>query len=215
MRIFIDSADTEAIKSCFSTGLVDGLTTNPSLIRKSGKKHEDVYQELKEIGIPDISMEVIGDRSNMISEGKRLHKKFGKCATIKVPCTKDGLMACAALSDEGIRVNVTLIFDAAQAILAATAGARYVSPFVGRLDDNSIEGLECITSICEIFSVQGVETCEVLSASIRDVKSVSQSFARGASIVTMPPTVFEKMYNHVLTDKGLNIFEEDSKQIPT
>ncbi len=101
MKIFIDSADTDVIKSCFKTGLVDGLTTNPSLIRKSGKKHEDVYQELKDIGLNDISMEVIGSKENMISEGKRLHKKFGKCATIKVPCTPDGLMACVAI-DKGL-----------------------------------------------------------------------------------------------------------------
>ena len=134
MKIFIDSADTEVIKSCFKTGLVDGLTTNPSLIRKSGKKHEDVYQELKDIGLNDISMEVIGSKENMISEGKRLHKKFGKCATIKVPCTPDGLRACVELAENNIKVNVTLIFSQSQAILAAKAGAAYVSPFVGRVD---------------------------------------------------------------------------------
>ena len=121
--------------------MIDGITTNPSLIRKSGRNHEDVYQELKDIGINDISMEVIGNEENMVSEGKRLHKKFGKCATVKVPCTREGLRACAKLSVEGIRVNVTLIFSVSQAILASRAGATYVSPFVGRLDDVSFDGV--------------------------------------------------------------------------
>ena len=213
MKIFLDTADVDDIKKHYKTGLIDGLTTNPSLIRKSGRNPEEVYQEVKDLGIEDISMEVVGDKLNMISEGQRLAKKFGKVATIKVPCTRYGLMACKELTDKGIRVNVTLIFSPAQAILAAKAGAAYVSPFVGRLDDNSIAGLELIRSICEIYAVQGVEGTEVLSASIRDVNSVSRSFHNGASIVTMPSSVFAKMYDHVLTDKGLNIFDEDSKYI--
>jgi len=213
MKIFLDTADVDDIKKHYKTGLIDGLTTNPSLIRKSGRNPEEVYQEVKDLGIEDISMEVVGDKLNMISEGQRLAKKFGKVATIKVPCTRYGLMACKELTDKGIRVNVTLIFSPAQAILSAKAGAAYVSPFVGRLDDNSIAGLELIRSICEIYAVQGVEGTEVLSASIRDVNSVSRSFHNGASIVTMPSSVFAKMYDHVLTDKGLNIFDEDSKYI--
>jgi len=213
MRIFLDTAETDLIRSKFSTGLIDGVTTNPSLIRKSGRDPEEVYQEIKDIGVKDISMEVVGDVNEMISEGRRLHEKFGKVSTIKVPCTSDGLRACYELSRDVINVNVTLIFDAAQAILAAKAGAKYVSPFVGRLDDNSIQGLDLIKTISDIYRVQNVYDTEILSASIRYVNSVSQSFANGANLVTMPPAVFDKMYNHVLTDKGLQIFDEDWKQV--
>ena len=150
MKIFLDTADVTEIKTRWTTGLIEGITTNPSLIRKSGRNHEDVYQELKDIGINDISMEVIGSEVNMISEGRRLHKKFGKCATIKVPCTRDGLRACAKLSVDNIRVNVTLIFSVAQAILAAKAGATYISPFVGRLDDVSFDGLGLLKAIAAL-----------------------------------------------------------------
>ena len=208
MKIFIDSADTEVIKSCFKTGLVDGLTTNPSLIRKSGKKHEDVYQELKDIGLNDISMEVIGSKENMISEGKRLHKKFGKCATIKVPCTPDGLRACVDLAENNIKVNVTLIFSQSQAILSAKAGATYVSPFVGRVDDNSFGGLCLVKDIVNVFQRHDVRT-KVLAASLRGVRDVGRAFEYGADIVTMPPNVFEGMYKHILTDRGLSIFDKD------
>mgnify|MGYP003324831668 CR=1 FL=1 len=138
MNIFLDTAETDVIKKYYATGLIDGITTNPSLIMKSGRDPEEVYQELKDLGIDDISMEVMGDSSNMIVEGRRLASKFGKCATIKVPCTYEGLIACRQLARELIRVNVTLIFDVAQAILSAKAGAAYVSPFVGRLDDLSL-----------------------------------------------------------------------------
>ena len=134
MKIFIDSADTYAIAKAFDTGLVDGVTTNPTLIMKSGRTPEDVYDELVAMGVPDISMEVYGTADEMIAEGMRLSKKYGPAATIKVPMTKDGLDACAELSRQLIRVNVTLIFCIPQAILAAKAGATYVSPFVGRLD---------------------------------------------------------------------------------
>ena len=209
MKIFLDTAETDVIAKHFATGLVDGVTTNPTLIRKSGRNPEEVYQEIKDIGVIDISMEVIGDKLNMISEGRRLAKKFGKVATIKVPCTPNGLAACKELVKDHIRVNVTLIFDAAQAVLSAKAGAAYVSPFVGRLDDNSIAGLDLIRDISELYSVQKVKETKIISASIRDVKSVSQSFTNGANIVTMPAAVFEKMYNHVLTDKGLDLFDQD------
>ena len=209
MKIFLDTANTADINANFSTGLIDGVTTNPTLIRKSGRNPEEVYQEIKDIGVNDISMEVVGDKLNMISEGRRLAKKFGKVATIKVPCTPNGLAACKELVKDHIRVNVTLIFDAAQAVLSAKAGAAYVSPFVGRLDDNSIAGLDLIRDISELYSVQKVKETKILSASIRDVKSVSQSFTNGANIVTLPASVFEKMYNHVLTDKGLVLFDQD------
>ena len=214
MRIFLDTAETELIRKGFATGLIDGLTTNPTLIRKSGRDPEEVYQEIKEIGVPDVSMEVVGTGEEMVAEGRRLKEKFGDITTIKVPCTRGGLAACRILSKEGIRVNVTLIFDAAQAILAAKAGAAYVSPFVGRLDDNSINGLDTIKDISAIYQTQWVKT-EILSASIRGVKAVSESFALGAQIVTMPPSVFDKMYNHVLTDKGLELFDKDWAQVST
>ena len=208
MKIFLDTADTDVVRKHWKTGLIDGLTTNPSLIRKSGRKHEEVYQELKDIGIQDISMEVIGNKENMISEGKRLHKKFGKVATIKVPCTPDGLAACAHLSVEGIKVNVTLIFSQAQAILAAKAQATYVSPFVGRVDDNSFGGLCLVKDIAKVYREHMVRT-EVLAASLRGVRDVGRAFEYGADIVTMPTTVFEGMYNHILTDKGLDQFDKD------
>ena len=208
MKIFLDTADTEAIRKHFNTGLVDGLTTNPTLIRKSGRNHEEVYQEVKDLGLKDISMEVIGSDVNMISEGKRLHKKFGKCATIKVPCTPDGLKACKDLSEDGIKVNVTLIFSQSQAILAAKAGAKYVSPFVGRVDDNSFGGLCLVKDIAKVFREHMVTT-QVLAASLRGVRDVGRAFEYGADIVTMPPNVFEGMYKHILTDKGLDQFDKD------
>jgi len=212
MRIFLDTADTELIRKYFATGLIDGVTTNPTLIMKSGRDPEEVYQEIEDIGLRDISMEVMGNADEMIEEGIRLATKFPLSCTVKVPCTPDGLIACKELSIKNlIRVNVTLIFDVAQAILSAKAGASYVSPFVGRLDDNSITGLDLIKKIDEVFRVQSVHKTRILSASIRYVNSVSQSFANGADIVTMPPSVFDKMYNHVLTDKGLQIFDEDHK----
>ena len=210
MKIFLDTAETDLIRKYYGTGLIDGITTNPTLIRKSGRDPEEVYQEIQDIGIKDISMEVVGDSNEMIEDGIRLATKFPNSATIKVPCTPDGLLACAELSCKNlIRVNVTLIFDVAQAILSAKAGAAYVSPFVGRLDDNSIAGLNLIKDIDEVYRVQAIHRTRILSASIRYVNSVSQSFANGADIVTMPPSVFEKMYHHVLTDKGLEIFDKD------
>ena len=208
MKIFLDTADVSTILNHFETGLIDGVTTNPTLIRKSGRDPEDVYLELAEAGVRDISMEVVGSREEMTSEGRRLASKFQEVATIKVPCTPDGLYTCNQLAKDGTKVNVTLIFDAAQAILAAKAGATYVAPFVGRLDDNSVNGLDVIKDISEIFQRHWVKT-EILSASIRGVKAVSTSFALGAQVVTMPPNVFEKMYNHVLTDKGLELFDAD------
>jgi len=208
MKIFLDTADTNVIKEYFETGLVDGVTTNPTLIMKSGRNPEEVYQEIKDIGVEDISMEVMGTAAEMYHEGRRLHMKFGDVATIKVPCTRDGLSVCKQLSDEGIKVNVTLIFCAAQAVLAAKAGATYVSPFVGRLDDQSVAGLEVVRSISELYRIHGVRT-QVLSASIRSVQRAIRSWYNGAQICTMPPKVFDQMYDHILTDKGLEIFDQD------
>ena len=212
MKIFLDTADTNIIKEYFETGLVDGVTTNPTLILKSGRNPEDVYQEIKDIGVKDISMEVMGTAAEMYDEGRRLAKKFGDVATIKVPCTRDGLWVCKELSRDLIKVNVTLIFCAAQAVLAAKAGATYVSPFVGRLDDQSVAGLEVVRSISELYRIHGIRT-QVLSASIRSVQRAIRSWYNGAEICTMPPKVFDQMYDHILTDKGMEIFENDWKGV--
>ena len=208
MKLFLDTADTDIIEYHFDTGLIDGVTTNPTLIRKSGEDSEDVYKRIKKIGIKDISMEVMGSAQDMLKEGLRLSDKFGSVATIKVPCTYPGLLACKELSKLGIRTNVTLIFCAAQAVLAAKAGATYVSPFVGRLDDQSIAGLEVVRSISELYRIHGMKT-KVLAASIRSVHRAVRSWYNGAEICTMPPKVFEQMYDHILTDKGMEIFEND------
>lgn len=208
MKIFLDTADTELISKYYATGLVDGVTTNPTLIMKGGRDPDEVYQELIDIGLSDISMEVIGTVGEMYEEAMRLSNKFGGVATIKVPCTRDGLMVCKKLSDQGIRVNVTLIFCSAQGVLAAKAGATYVSPFVGRLDDQSVAGLEIVRSISELYRIHGIKT-QVLSASIRSVQRAVRSWYNGAEIVTMPPKIFDQMYDHILTDKGLEIFDKD------
>lgn len=212
MKIFLDTADTELIHKHFSTGLIDGVTTNPTLIMKSGRKPEDVYKEIADIGVQDISMEVVGDSSEMTVEGRRLHSIFGEVATIKVPCTYDGLLTCKELRRELIKVNVTLVFSVAQAILAAKAKATYISPFVGRVDDNSFGGVNLVKDIVSVYKQQNVHT-EVLGASLRNVKDVSDCFGYGANIVTMPPAVFEKMYNNILTDKGLELFDRDWKAV--
>ena len=209
MKLFLDTADTELIEKYFQTDMIDGITTNPTLIMKSGRDPEEVYQQLIDMGIDDISMEVVGDFDEMYMEGLRLSRKFGKNATIKVPCTPAGLKVCKKLSRDLVNVNVTLIFSAAQAILAAKSGAKYVSPFVGRVDDNSFDGIDLIDQISDIYTIQNVKKTEILAASVRDVKTVSDSFESGAHVVTMPPAVFEKMYNHVLTDKGLYLFDMD------
>ena len=207
----MDTADVESISDSFETGLIDGVTTNPTLMMKSGRNPEDVYQELINLGVPDVSMEVVGDSDEMIQEGLRLAEKFKYQATIKVPCTPDGLIACRELSRNCIKVNVTLIFSPSQAILAAKAGATYVSPFVGRVDDNSFGGLCLIKDIANIYEKQNWKMTEILAASIRNVRDVGKAFEYGANICTLPPVVFRKMYKHILTDKGVELFENDWK----
>ena len=194
MKLFLDTADVDSISDSFLTGLIDGVTTNPTLMMKSGKNPEDVYQDLINLGVPDISMEVVGDSYEMIQEGLRLFEKFGQQATIKVPCTPDGFIACRDLSRNLIKVNVTLIFSPSQAILSAKAGATYVSPFVGRVDDNSFGGLCLIKDIANIYEKQNWKSTEILAASIRNVRDVGRAFEYGANICTLPPVVFRKMY---------------------
>ena len=211
MKIFLDTADTRIIgKHFIETGLIDGVTTNPSLIMKSGQQPETVYFDLFKLGVKDISMEVVSNTSQgMLEEADRLINKFHDVVTIKVPCTREGLIACKQLADRGIRVNVTLIFSASQAILSAKAGAKYISPFVGRVDDQRFGGCNLIKRIREVLPY---DQCEILSASIRSVGDVEHSFAQGADICTMPPNVFEKMYDHILTDKGLELFNIDYRR---
>ena len=191
MKIFLDTADTRIIgKHFIETGLIDGITTNPTLIMKSGQNPDTVYFDLVKLGVKDISMEVVSNTSQgMLEEADRLINKFHDVVTIKVPCTREGLIACKQLADRGIRVNVTLIFSASQAILSAKAGAKYISPFVGRVDDQRFGGCNLIKRIREVLPY---DQCEILSASIRSVADVEHSFAQGADICTMPPNVFEK-----------------------
>ena len=211
MKIFLDTADTRIIgKHFIETGLIDGITTNPTLIMKSGQNPDTVYFDLVKLGVKDISMEVVSNTSQgMLEEAERLINKFHDVVTIKVPCTREGLIACKQLADRGIRVNVTLIFSASQAILSAKAGAKYISPFVGRVDDQRFGGCNLIKRIREVLPY---DSCEILSASIRSVGDVEHSFAQGADICTMPPNVFEKMYDHILTEKGLQLFDIDYKR---
>ena len=206
MRIFLDTADFEEIKAADKTGLIDGVTTNPTLIKKSGRDPLDVYQDIKKLGITDISMEVTGDLNQMIEDGNRLNEMFSDVITIKVPMTVEGLQACKYFSEDNIRTNVTLVFNAAQAVLAAKAGATYVSPFVGRIDDQGYAGTEVVRSCVDLLRRTNTQ---VLAASIRSTQRVVRCFYSGADIVTMPPGVFWQMYNHVLTDVGLDIFEKD------
>ena len=206
MKLFLDSADTDAIVSRYNTGLISGVTTNPTLIFKSGRHPQDVYNELIKEGIPDISMEIVGEsEEDFFSRSINHVKEYGDHATIKLPCSVEGLKACKRLSDVNVRVNVTLIFSPAQAILASLAGATYISPFIGRMDDNSLDGMKLINDI----NNAGV-SAKILAASIRDPQSVGTAFALGADICTVPVNVFDKMYNHVLTDKGIEQFNKDA-----
>ena len=209
MELFLDTAEVEKIKPRIGTGLISGITTNPTLIKKSGENVWAIYGKLIDLDIPDISMEVVAETdSEFIDRGLNLQKDYGKKATVKLPCTIDGLRACRYLSRIGIRTNVTLVFSLSQAILAAIAGATYVSPFVGRLDDNSFNGLDLIGQIASVYKLKCIKT-KVLAASIRDVRSVGQAFEKGADICTIPAVVFDKMVKHVLTDQGLEKFNKD------
>ena len=212
MKIFLDTADTQLIKRHQDNGLVDGVTTNPTLIMRSGRDPYDVYKELILLEVPDISMEVVGNSRQMLAEGLKLHEAFGDCATIKVPCTEEGLYVCKELSRLHINVNVTLIFTVAQAVLAAKSGATYVSPFVGRVDDQSFDGIKLIRDIHDVYEKNNVQT-QVLSASIRTVSQVTDSFLAGADVVTMPPAILDKMYKHILTDKGIEQFDKDWAEV--
>lgn len=212
MKFFIDTANVDEIKDCWATGLIDGVTTNPTLIKRAGRDPLDVYKALIDLGIGDISMEVMGTAAEMEYDAMQLYTLFKESTTVKLPMTEEGLQVCQRLSDLGIRTNVTLIFNAAQALLAAKAGATYVSPFVGRIDDQGYAGLEVVRSIAGLYQMKGIET-QVLAASIRTPHRVVRSFYNGADVVTMPPKVFWGMYDHILTTDGLRIFDEDATKI--
>ena len=206
MKLFLDTADVKAVESRFSTGLISGITTNPTLIRKAGKQPTDVYKELINLDIKDISMEVVADTADeMYSEGMELSEAFPAVATIKLPCSVEGLKACKLLNLCNVRTNVTLVFSPAQAILASLAGATYISPFIGRMDDNSLDGMKLINDISNSLRSK----TKILAASIRDPQSVGMAFTLGADICTVPTDVFDKMYKHVLTDAGIAQFNKD------
>jgi transaldolase len=213
MKFFIDTADVKEIREAHALGLVDGVTTNPSLIAKSGRKFKDVIKEIVSIVDGPISAEVISlDAPGMIKEGKEL-AKIHKNIVVKLPMTPEGLKACKALTDKGIKTNVTLIFTSMQALLAAKAGATYVSPFVGRLDDISQDGMGIIEEIRAIFDNYGY-TSEIIVASIRNPIHVLNSALIGADIATIPYSVMIQLSKHPLTDAGIKKFLEDWQSVP-
>ena len=208
MRIFIDTANIDEIRSTAELGIISGVTTNPSLIAREGRDFEGVIKEITDIVDGPISAEVTGESAaDMIEEGKKL-SSIHENVVIKVPITEEGLKATAALSSLGIKTNVTLIFSPAQALLAARAGATYVSPFIGRLDDISEDGCDTVSKISEIFAMHGIKT-EIIAASIRGTQDVTDAALAGADIATVPYKVIKQMIRHPLTDIGLEKFKSD------
>lgn len=210
MKFFADTADIDAIKELNDLGMVDGVTTNPSIIKKSGRDIIDVTKEICDIVDGPVSAEVTAiDAETMIAEGRKLAKIADNIA-VKVPLTWDGLKACKTLSDDGTMVNVTLCFSANQALLAAKAGATFISPFIGRLDDINLDGMELIEDIRTIYDNYLFDT-QILAASIRNVNHMKDAALVGADVATAPPSVIQAMAKHVLTDKGLDAFLADIK----
>lgn len=208
MKFFVDTADVAAIAELNDLGMVDGVTTNPSIIAKSGRDILEVTKEICELVEGPVSAEVVSlNADDMIAEGRKL-AKIADNITVKVPLTWDGLKACKVLSSEGTMVNVTLCFSANQALLAAKAGATFISPFIGRLDDINLDGLELIEDIRTIYDNYGFET-QILAASIRNANHMSECAKIGADVCTAPPNVIKAMANHVLTDNGLAGFMKD------
>ncbi|WP_434288686.1 fructose-6-phosphate aldolase [Celeribacter sp. SCSIO 80788] len=210
MKFFVDTADVDAIRELNDLGFVDGVTTNPSLIKKSGRDILEVTKEICDLVDGPVSAEVVAlDYDSMVIEGRKL-ATIADNVVIKLPLTLDGLKACKTLSGEGHLINVTLCFSVNQAILAAKAGATFISPFVGRLDDINLDGLELIEDIRTVYDNYGFET-EILAASIRTVNHISDCAKIGADVITAPPAVIKAMANHVLTDKGLAQFVKDAE----
>lgn len=208
MKFFVDTAEIDAIAELNDLGMVDGVTTNPSLIKKSGRDIIEVTKEICDLVAGPVSAEVTAtDAETMIAEGRKL-LEIAENITVKVPLTWDGLKACKTLSDAGHKVNVTLCFSANQALLAAKAGATFISPFIGRLDDINLDGMDLIEDIRTIYDNYGFDT-EILAASIRSVNHILDSARIGADVITAPPAVIKAMVNHPLTDKGLDAFLKD------
>ena len=214
MKIFLDSSDVEEVTKAVDTGLIDGVTTNPSLMLKSGEDPLDVLSRITELFGWDasVSAEVSGETSTELLDMAEEYIPIHPSITIKVPCTVEGLIACKDLAEDNIPVNTTLVFSTAQAILASKAGSTYISPFVGRVDDNSFDGLGLISDIVQTFEKHEKGT-QVLAASLRNVRDVARCYQVGADIVTMPPKVFWGMYKHVLTDVGLAKFNADWAEV--
>ena len=211
MKIFLDTADAKEIKEFAASGLVDGVTTNPSLAAKTGRDYVEVLEEICSYVSGSVSAEVLAlDYDGMMAQGKRF-AKIGKQITIKVPLTWDGLKACKALSSEGLMVNVTLCFSPIQAMVAAKAGATFISPFIGRVDDMGADGIGLIREIRTIYDNYDFKT-QILAASIRNLSHVRGSALAGADVGTMPVSVFKALLNHPLTDKGIEGFLADAKK---
>ena len=212
MKFFVDTADVTEIKELAATGLLDGVTTNPSLVAKAKRDFREIIAEICSVVPGPVSAEVAAtDLAGMLKEGRTL-AKIAKNVTVKVPLTWDGLKACRALSDEGTMVNVTLCFSANQALLAAKAGATFISPFVGRLDDAGADGMELVREIRTIYDNFESLNTQILAASIRNVLHVKQAAMIGADVVTVPPGVLRSLVSHPLTDKGLELFLADWKK---
>ena len=212
MKLFVDTADIADISELADTGLLDGVTTNPSLIAKSGRDFIEVVTEICGIVEGPVSAEVTAlDAAGMIAEGRKL-AKIARNIAVKVPLTWDGLRACKTLTGEGTMVNVTLCFSANQALLAAKAGATFISPFIGRLDDINIDGMELIHEIRTIYDNYPALTTEILAASIRNANHVKDAAIAGADVATVPPAVLKGLVQHPLTDKGIELFLADWKK---
>ena len=208
MKFFVDTADVAAISELNDLGMVDGVTTNPSIILKSGRDILEVTREICAIVSGPVSAEVVAMKADdMIAEGRKL-AEIAPNITVKVPLTWDGLKACKVLTGEGKMVNVTLCFSANQALIAAKAGATFISPFVGRMDDINLDGMELISDIRQIYDNYGYDT-QILAASIRTVNHVTQAALIGADVITAPPSIIKALANHPLTDAGLAQFEKD------
>ena len=209
MKIFLDSAITTDIEDRLATEIIDGVTTNPTLIKKSNEDPDVVYKELYDMRVKDISIEVRGETAQELAANGILYgRRFGDVATIKLPCTVEGIKACKKLTILGHKTNMTLVFSVSQAILCALAGATYVSPFVGRLDQIGENGIDLIRDISRVYCVEGVKT-QILAASIRSPKQAEDAFLAGAHICTLPVNVFDLMFRHHLTDDGLKQFAID------
>ena len=215
MKFFIDTANVDEIRKANDLGVICGVTTNPSLIAKEGRDFIEVVKEITEIVDGPISAEVVSlEADKMVAEAEALLKKINnKNVVIKLPMCAEGLKACKQLTAKGIKTNVTLIFSAAQALLAAKAGATYVSPFVGRVDDIDWDGVSLVADIAEIFNIYGIET-EIIAASIRNSRHVTDCALAGADIATVPYKVFEQMIKHPLTDIGIQRFLKDWETVP-